>query len=186
MTPAKELAELIFDSIDQTQKHLQESVYFSPKSPHYSIPFWPFRNSNDFGIQEAEIIAAHYTTLNRESFQQCRAIRIFHRDLRGLDIQLVQNPGSTGVKSVDILHRDLETTSKNSFIQLIERVCQGMNRGEDRVRILGKQDLKEQLQRFLERSDEDVNPKTKRYARKALKINEKPDFRGFRAERLQL
>ncbi|MCH7989372.1 MAG: hypothetical protein IID46_09530 [Planctomycetes bacterium] len=170
MKPAKELAGLISDVNDQTQKDLQVSVFSSPKSPHSSIPFWPFRKINDYGIQEAEIISAQYATHGWNHIKRYCALRIFPHDLRDLDIQVVQNPGGTGVKAVDELHWDIQT-SKNAFIQLIERVCQGLNRGEDRVRILGKQDLKEQLQRFLVRSDEDVDARTKRNARKALKIN---------------
>ena len=171
MKPAKELAGLISDVNDQTQKDLQVSVFSSPKSSHSSIPFWPFRKINDYGIQEAEIIAAHFAKRGKNHLLRCYALRIFPRDLRGLDIPLVQNRGSTGVNSVDDLHYDLEPVSPKDFIQLIERVCQGMNRGEDRVRILGKQDLKEQLQRFLVRSDEDVDARTKRNARKALNTN---------------
>ena len=116
--------------------------------------------------EETLAAAAYYCSLKRDHTVPCLLLRIRRPDLKGL-VKARCRSGSTGIKGVDAIHHDL-LASYNSLEQSIERAADAFVQGEDRVRIVGRSQLRRQLQVYSEASDEDVSAIARRYCMKAL------------------
>src|SRR2546428_8590694 len=100
------------------------------------------------GSEETRVIAAHYLTLNRSSYDTVWALRIELQDLDHIDMRVQATPGSTGVADIDAQHRDI-IGDQRQFELLTEYLYDRIRHGEDRLRVVGHIQLKHQIQDFL-------------------------------------
>lgn len=119
------------------------------------------------GIEETIAVAAHYLTLNRKDFDPVSALRIELDDLNGLEIAVDETPGDTGIADIDVKHRDL-IGDMIKVETMTQRLSDAIRRGEDRVRIVGELQLKQQVQGFLTLGLDLMNDRARRHCRKLL------------------
>ena len=100
------------------------------------------------GSEETRAIAAHYLTLNRNSYQTVWALRIEPQDLDHIGMSIRETPGNTGVSDIDANHRDI-IGDHGAFELLTAHLYDRIRHGEDRLRVVGHSQLKHQIQDFL-------------------------------------
>jgi hypothetical protein len=101
-------------------------------------------------------------TLNRKDFDPVSALRIELDDLNGLEIAVDETPGDTGIADIDVKHRDL-IGDMIKVETMTQRLSDAIRRGEDRVRIVGELQLKQQVQGFLTLGVDLMNDRARRY-----------------------
>ena len=100
------------------------------------------------GSEETRAIAAHYLTLNRNSYQTVWALRIESQDLDHIGMSIRESPGNTGISDIDAKHCDIIGVQRE-FELLTQHIYDRIRHGEDRLRVVGHIQLKHQIQDFL-------------------------------------
>lgn len=98
---------------------------------------------------EVAIVAAGALTRQFSKSKEVYALRIHTSDVDRCGITLDdKTPGQTGVKSVDVAHRDMKTEARGAFAELASTILRCQSQGEDRVRLVSPCDLLRQWARY--------------------------------------
>ena len=112
-------------------------------------------------IEELRAVAA--VQLGRGSTPKSAviAVRFSSSELKVAGIRVVRSGGTTGVPSVDRMHRDLAGNGA-SYGRLAEVVLERQRNGDDRVRRVGPNRLVHQFRRFLNNEGQAMSPRARK------------------------
>jgi hypothetical protein len=121
------------------------------------------------GVEETKAVAAHYLTMfpARPRPQTVWILRIESHDLLGLDIEVRETVGETGIADIDANHRDL-IGDKGKFEVLTQRLHDAIRCGEDRLRVVGPIQIMYQIQKFVALTGEAIRDDTKSRCQRLL------------------
>ena len=105
--------------------------------------------------------------MKRQSFNTVSALRIEPHEASDLQITVEETTGDTGIADIDAKHRNL-IGDNDKFEALIRRLQDALHRGEDRVRVVTRDQIRYQVEEFMRPGADGIHDRAKRNCQKLL------------------